>query len=69
MKEQVFEVKGMTSGSCEKRVENTIMGVNGVLGVTADAGTGAVTVKCDDNFTSYNALKTAIRNAGYQVIS
>lgn len=69
MKEQVFEVKGMTSGNCEKRVEDTIMGVNGVLGVTANSKTGSVTVKCDDNFTSYNTLKTAIRNAGYQVIS
>ncbi|MFD5870692.1 heavy-metal-associated domain-containing protein [Streptomyces sp. NPDC060322] len=63
----VYEVKGMTCGHCEGAVSEEISGLEGVTSVTAEAGSGRVTVASATPLTD-DAVRAAVDEAGYELV-
>lgn len=61
---QIFDVKGMTCGHCERAVTTAIKQLDPQAQVTIDRGQNKVEVVSDEK---REALVTAIREEGYQV--
>jgi copper chaperone CopZ len=63
-----YKVTGMTCGHCEGAVTEEISALDGVSSVTAEAGTGLVTIvsaaPLDDT-----AVRAAVEEAGYDLVS
>lgn len=62
----VYTVKGMTCGHCEKAVGQEISALPGVRSVTADAGSGRVTVESAAPLSD-DAVRAAVDEAGYEL--
>ena len=62
------EVGGMSCDGCERTVENALRTVDGVRRVEANHETGTVDVTVEDD-VSDDDLRTAIYNAGYEVVA
>jgi len=67
MQMQIFNVTGMSCGSCTSNVTRALKTVAGVGEVTVSLATGKVMVQYDDQLASSGQLKLAIENAGYGV--
>lgn len=61
----VIQVKGMMCGHCKARVEQTCKGIPGVTDAVVDLQAKNVTVSGDFDV---EAVKKAIKNAGYEVV-
>ena len=61
---QIFDVKGMTCGHCERAVTTAIKQLDPAAQITIDRQTNKVEVVSDQN---REALAAAIREEGYQV--
>ncbi|RYI13663.1 MAG: copper chaperone [Acetobacteraceae bacterium] len=61
---QIFDVKGMTCGHCEKAVTNAILQLDPQAQVRIDRANNQVEV---DTPQSRGSLAAAIREEGYQV--
>ncbi|MBE3135156.1 MAG: heavy-metal-associated domain-containing protein, partial [Acidobacteria bacterium] len=59
-------VDGMTCGNCEQRIEKAVRELDGVRTVSASASLSEVTVSFDDGRTGVDAIRQAIRRAGYE---
>ncbi len=59
-----YSVEGMMCGKCASRVENALLGVQGVKKVTADFQTGNVLV-VSVRALEENEVKTVIEGLGY----
>ena len=58
-------VKGMTCGKCSGRVQKAIESVSGVRSAQVDHQSGKAMVVLDKNGASTEAIKEAVRKAGY----
>ena len=61
-----FAVNGMMCAHCKKRVEDTLKAINGVISAEADLDKKCVSVETDGS-VSEDALKAAVKEAGYEV--
>lgn len=59
-------VKGMSCAHCEARVNTAVEALPGVKKCKANAKKGEVTFKFDPEVTGPDAVKVAIRQAGYE---
>lgn len=63
-----LKVEGMSCGHCQAAVEKALKGVAGVQSAEVDLASKTVTVVYDPGQTGQDALKTAVTNAGYDVV-
>ncbi|MBK9114614.1 MAG: heavy-metal-associated domain-containing protein [Betaproteobacteria bacterium] len=63
-----MNVKGMTCGGCVASVTRVLKAVPGVADVAVTLQPGAATVTYDPAQTAAPALRTAIEDAGYDVV-
>ncbi len=68
MKEIVIQIKGMSCAHCEKRVSRALSAIRGVEACTVSAAEGSAVVRFDETLADAEALKTAVREAGYEVV-
>ena len=62
---KVLEVKGMTCGSCVKRVNKIISGFKGVSGVTVDLQRMEAAFECDAPTADVAGIVQAINDFGF----
>ncbi|QGV80563.1 heavy-metal-associated domain-containing protein [Streptomyces ficellus] len=62
----VYEVRGMTCGHCEGAVTEEVSALAGVTSVTADAGSGLVTVVSETALDEAE-VRAAVDEAGYEL--
>lgn len=62
-------VEGMTCGGCESSVTNALQRLDGVQVLEASHQAGTVDVLLDDERVDSGALKDAIEEAGYELVS
>ena len=69
MNELVLNVKGMSCGGCEQRIEHLLTRLAGVQRASADHHSGVVRVVHDERRAGEEAVRARIEQAGYQVIA
>ena len=62
-----LSVEGMTCASCVRRVERALQKTDGVLGASVNLATEKATVSYLPDSVNVGRLKTAVRNAGYEI--
>lgn len=62
-------VSGMTGPGCITAVTHALETVRGVSAVNVSFETGEATVQYDERLTSMEALRDALRGAGYGVVA
>ena len=67
MEKVTFKVGGMSCGHCQRRVQDTIMNVEGAKQAIVDLERGEATVEYDEFAVSPDAFKKAVEDAGYEV--
>ena len=67
MQDIKLNVEGMMCGGCEKRVENAIKQIDGVIEVTANHENKNVDIKLDKDI-SIEKIKEIIEDLGYDVV-
>lgn len=67
MQTELLKVTGMTCGSCTSKVTNALKAVSGVSDVNVSLSAGQATVQFDEQKTSSDQLKSAVKDAGYGV--
>lgn len=68
METVTLNVKGMTCMGCVRSVKNVLEPIPGVTGVDVSLEKGEVVVKYDAASAQVSAFKTAIEDAGYDVV-
>jgi copper chaperone CopZ len=68
MKTEFLKVTGMTCGGCVNSLTRALKSINGVDGVQVELSTGNAQVQYDENFTTPDQLKSAVKNAGYGLV-
>ncbi|MCF8566052.1 copper ion binding protein [Alicyclobacillus tolerans] len=68
MSTEVLKVKGMTCNHCKHAVESALSDLPGVAKATVDLEKGEVTVEMTQS-VSHEAMKEAIDEAGYELVS
>jgi len=66
MSEKILQIKGMSCGHCSARVEKTLNSIDGVE-ATVDLTSNTATLTLSKE-VSYETLKTAVDNIGYEVV-
>ena len=69
MRTETFKVTGMTCDGCTKSVAHALKALNGVHEVVVSLSAGEAAVRYDENLTSHDQLKSALKGAGYGVDS
>ena len=67
MQTELLKVSGMTCGGCTSRVSTALKAVSGVNDVQVSLSAGEATVQYDEQLTSPDQLKSAVKSAGYGV--
>ncbi len=67
MQTELLKVTGMTCGGCTSTVTHALKEVSGVADVDVSLSAGEVTVQYNEQLTSPDQLKSAVRGAGYGV--
>jgi len=67
MQTELLKIMGMTCGGCTSNVTNALKAVSGVNDVQVSLSAGEATVQYDEQLTSPDQLKTAVKSAGYNV--
>ncbi len=62
-----IHVEGMSCASCERRIEGSLSGVEGIASVKADSRSGKVAVEFDGAKISLDSIKNLIAHTGYPV--
>ncbi|KXG77997.1 heavy metal translocating P-type ATPase [Thermotalea metallivorans] len=65
VKNETFNIIGMTCASCAKAVERSVSKVNGVAKASVNFATEKLDVQFDDTKASLDDIKQAVKNAGY----
>lgn len=68
MEKITLAVKGMTCMGCVKSVKNVLEPIPGVAGVDIVLENGQVTISFDPAKAGLDQFKTAIQDAGYEVV-
>lgn len=68
MKTETLKVNGMTCGGCANNVAGALKAVEGVNDAQVSLERKEATVDFDENRTSPEQLKSAVRHAGYEVV-
>jgi copper ion binding protein len=68
MKKTKLNVKGMTCNMCVKHVTEALEGVSGVSKVKVKLEPGIAVVKYDPDQAGMSAFKSAVAEAGYEVV-
>lgn len=68
METTVVTIKGMTCMGCVRSVTNILQGIAGVSSVAVSLEQAQATIQYDAAKTGVNQLKTAITEAGYEVV-
>ena len=69
METTVVKIKGMTCMGCVRSVSNVLQGIAGVNSAEVSLEQAQATIQYDAAKTGVNQFKTAITEAGYEVIS
>lgn len=64
-----LKVKGITCGGCEKSIQNALLASGGVNAADASHKNGTVDIDYDDGRIQPDALKKAIEDAGFDVLT
>lgn len=67
MLNQTLNVTGMTCDGCTSKVANALKAIPGVHDVVVSLSTGEAAVRYDEQLTSPDQLKSAVKGAGYVV--
>ncbi|PMV97104.1 MULTISPECIES: heavy-metal-associated domain-containing protein [Pseudomonas] len=67
MQSETLNVTGMTCGGCASNVANALKAIPGVDDVVVSLSTGEAAVRYDEQLTSLDQLKSAVKGAGYGV--
>ncbi len=67
MQTETLKVTGMTCGGCSSKVTKALKALSGVSDVDVSLATGKATVQFDEQKTSPDQLKSAVKDAGYGV--
>lgn len=67
MQTETLKVSGMTCGGCVASVTRSLEQVPGVEDVNVSLEAGEARVQYDEGKTSSDQLKSAVKNAGYEV--
>lgn len=65
IKKEKIKVYEMTCSSCEKRIENAVKKINGVLNVKANYAKETLEIEYDTTLCNLDEIKKAINKAGY----
>ena len=65
--EVVLNIKGMTCGGCESKVNKALSACNGVSDVKVDHENGKAELNLEDGKASVDDLIKAVKNLGYKV--
>jgi copper ion binding protein len=63
-----YQVKGMTCGHCASAVTSEVSAIAGVSDVAVSVEDGSVTVTADQPI-AHDALREAVEEAGYELVS
>jgi copper chaperone len=64
-----LDVKGMTCGGCVNSVKRVVGAIDGVSQVDVVLDTGKVSVTFDPARAKPDQFKTAVKDAGYEVVA
>jgi copper chaperone len=67
MQAELIKVTGMTCGGCTSSVTEVLKAINGVDDVKVSLSNGEATVQYDEQLTSPEQLKSAVKVAGYGI--
>ncbi|QTN01361.1 copper chaperone CopZ [Sediminibacillus dalangtanensis] len=67
MMEKTLNVQGMSCGHCKMAVEGALKNLDGVSAAEVDLEAGKVDVTYDDAKVSFEAMKEAVEEQGYDV--
>ena len=67
MKTELLKVTGMTCGGCVNSLTRALKSINGVDDVQVTLSTGETQVQYDENVTSSEQLRLAVKDAGYDL--
>lgn len=67
MQSETLNVTGMTCGGCVSNVTNALKAISGVDDVVVSLSSGEAVVRYDEQLTSPDQLKSAVKGAGYGV--
>jgi copper chaperone CopZ len=67
MQTELLKVTGMTCGSCTSNVTHALKAIPGVGDVKVSLSAGEATVRYDEQLTSPDRLKSAVKEVGYGV--
>ncbi len=62
-----LNVEGMTCGHCVSTIEKAVGNVSGVESVSVDLAKKLVSVVCENDPLTHEAIKRAVTSAGYQL--
>lgn len=68
MQTVTLKIKGMSCGHCKMAVTRELQGLGGVSSVEINLDGGTAKVTYDPGQASLDALKTAVSEAGYEVV-
>ncbi len=63
----VLNVSGMSCDHCKKAVEQSVLGLHGVLAAEADVTKGILTVQYNQHKNLVENIKKAVQEAGYDI--
>lgn len=69
MAKTVLKIEGMSCSHCAKAVENAIGALPGVTGVSVDLKAKTAQIECDENRFDIEAVKAAVKDEGYTVVT
>ncbi len=67
MQTELLKISGMTCGGCTSKVTHALKAIPGVGDVKVSLSAGEAMVQYDQQLTSPNQLKSAVKGAGYSV--
>ncbi len=67
MQTELLKVTGMTCGGCASNVTQALKAIPGVGDVNVSLSTGEAAVEYNEQLTSPDKLKSAVKDAGYGV--
>lgn len=68
IKKESYQVEGMTCSGCERAVQRSVSGVEGVQTAAADHKTATVSVEFDPDKATVDQIRDAVGRVGYKFV-